>query len=168
MAVKIKKAHGGKVKGFSMADGNGPATGMPGPTPAPTRPFAPDVISHPRAPVGAGYGMSGGAENPSSIAPGVELSSQMSKVLRDAQNDGEDALGKLIAGGTHDDSRTGIPDIDDEERTVSAEQYPPAHGMKQQQQHDSKQWSSLPATLGASRDDSAARLADRLNDSDDA
>ena len=45
-------------------------TATPQPTPPPTKPLAPDVISRPRSPIGAGYGQSGGAENPSSIPPG--------------------------------------------------------------------------------------------------
>jgi len=98
------------------------------------------------------------------VAPGTELSSAMAKVLREAQDDGQDVLGMIIAGKAHtkDGSNNGIPDLDSEERTVSAEQYPARTGMARQQEPNSTKWASLPETLGASADDSAARRAAEL------
>ena len=127
MAIIAHKKHGGKVKG--AAPGDAPNTGAPGPTPAPVRPVAPDVISHPRAPIGAGYGQSGGSENPSSINPGTKLESAMAANLR-ASVDDDGLLDRIQRLGS---GRGVIADVDlqsPQTRDVSKDPYPLAHGMK--------------------------------------
>jgi hypothetical protein len=127
MAIIVHKHKGGKVKG--AAPGDAPNTGAPGFTPPPTKPVAPDVISRPRAPIGAGYGMSGGAENPSSINAGTKLESPMASNLR-ASVDDDGLLDRLQRQGS---TRGVIADVDlqsPQTRDVSKEPYPTAHGMK--------------------------------------
>jgi hypothetical protein len=144
MAIIAHKKRGGKVKGFGNADGNAPNTGAPGPTPAPVRPAAPDVISRPRAPIGAGYGMSGGAENPSSIAPGTKLESAMAANLR-ASVDDDGLLDRIQRQGS---GRGVIADVDlqsPQTRDVSKQPYPIAHGMK-----GASAGPQVPAKLGES------------------
>ncbi len=140
------------------AVGNAADTGTPI-TPAPRKNVAPDQISRIRAPGPVSYGQNDGAANPSSIAPGTQLSSAMAKSLKEAQ--GSKFLDMVISGALHNDA-SGVPDIDIEERKISADQYPASHGMKSRQESDPTKWASLPETLGASRDDSAARRAAEL------
>ncbi len=144
-SINNKKPHGGKVKGFGLAAGDAENTGMPV-TPAPTRKIAPDVISAPRAATeGHGYGMSPG-NNPSVIPTGTQLLSPMAEVLREAQDDGEDVLGKIIERGVHTDDGWQVRDLN--ETSV------PVHPNAKRQTTPSKIGDvvvgTLPATCGAS------------------
>jgi hypothetical protein len=114
MAIIVSKA----------AKGNKANTGTPK-TPAPTKNPMPDLISRIRAPQGDGYGQNSGPSNPSSINPGAGGPlSPLAKVLMEAGDDGENVLGKIIAGGTAKTSGS------DQTRDVSDKGYPAAHGMK--------------------------------------
>jgi hypothetical protein len=100
--TKVKFAHDteGGTKMSIQAKGNAPvATGMP-------RQPAPDVISNPRS-GGAGYGMSGGAVNPSR-APVGSVRSKLAQNLLDSTDD-DGVLDHIIKNGTarQDDSITG-------------------------------------------------------------
>jgi hypothetical protein len=96
MAVQAKHHKGGKIKGA----GEGPNTGAPGPTPAPTRPALHDLISAPRGPGAiAGYGQSGGANNPSSIPPGTRVVSPLAANLESSIDD-DGVQTAVIANGT--------------------------------------------------------------------
>jgi hypothetical protein len=156
--INQKKAHGGRVKGFGPADGNGPNTGAPGPTPAPTKKVAPDVISAPRNATPEGYGMSPG-HNPSSIAPGEQLLSPMAEVLKEASDDGEGALDRVIGEGTARRDNA----ISDQLRDIAPGNVPDAHGMKRQNDMNALKGASLPTKNGATAaaDDSGARRATR-------
>lgn len=98
--TKVKPAH-------DIAKGNGPNTGAPGPTPAPTRPAAPDVISAPRHATAAGYGMNSDA-GPVSLAPGQQRRSPLAENLK-ASVDDDGCLDRVIREGTArvDNSITG-------------------------------------------------------------
>jgi hypothetical protein len=97
--TRVKPAH-------DIAKGNAPDTGSPGPTPAPTRPAAPDVISRPRAATPAGYGMNSDA-GPVSVAPGTTRQSPLADNLR-ASVDDDGVLDRVQREGTarRDDSIT--------------------------------------------------------------
>jgi hypothetical protein len=88
---------GGPVQ--AKAAGDLSATGMP-------RQPAPDVISAPRS-GGAGYGMSGGAVNPSRVPVGAVRSKLAQNLLDSTDDDG--VLDHIIKNGTarQDDSITG-------------------------------------------------------------
>jgi len=90
------------------AKGNAPDTGSPGPTPPPTRPVAPDLVSRIRAPQGgAGYGQNSSEFNPSSIDPSKQLRSPLGENLKASVTD--EAIDRVIKEGTarRDDSITG-------------------------------------------------------------
>lgn len=124
--INTKKHHGGKVTGASQ--GAGPASSEMQPTPPPVRKYAgpTDVVTHPRKPENVGEGMSGGAENPSSLDPGVSLTSPMGESLKAAQEDGEGALDSVIRDGTA--KRDSL--ITDQLRTIAAGNVRPAFGQK--------------------------------------
>jgi len=98
--TKVKPAH-------DLAKGDGPNTASPGPTPAPTRPIAPDVISAPRKATAAGYGMNSD-NGPVSLAPGTTRQSPLADNLR-ASVDDDGVLDRVQREGTarQDDSVTG-------------------------------------------------------------
>jgi len=158
MAIQIhKKHHGGKVKG--AAPGDMAPTGMPEGFIPPVKPIAPDVISHPRLPVGAGFGMSGGAENPSSLPPGYGgPQSVLGKNLEVA--DGENLLDRIRRMGV---GKSVIADVDlmsPQTRDVSKEQYPAAHGQRSRTADAGSPGGMVPSACGASvNDDSATRRA---------
>ncbi len=142
-----KQHHGGKVKG--AAPGDAPNTGAPGFTPPPTKPVAPDVITHPRAPVMAGFGMSGGAENPSSINPGSKLESPLASNLR-ASVDDDGLLDRIQRMGV---GKGVIADVDlqsPQTRDVSKEPYPSAHGMQRRGIDSGSPGGVVPAQTGNS------------------
>ncbi len=157
--IAHKQHHGGKVKG--AAPGDAPNTGAPGFTPAPTKPVSPDVISRPRSPIGAGYGMSGGAENPSSIAPGYGgPQTQLGKNL-EASVDDDGLLARIRRMGV---GKGVIADVDlqsPQTRDVSKEPFPSAHGMHKPAGSPS---GSVPATTGQPSDDYDARRAAMLKE----
>jgi hypothetical protein len=95
------------------AKGDAENTGAPGPTPAPTKETA----------FGRGSYGANAYGGPSSIEPGAKSSSPMADAIRDAQNDGQDVLGKIQAHGV-----TGSPSP--QTRAISSEPLPPAHGMR--------------------------------------
>jgi hypothetical protein len=123
------KKSGGRVKGFgNSAAGDAANNGMPV-TPAPVRPVAPDVVTHPRQPIGASYGMSGGSENPSSIPPGSTLQSSLATNLR-ASVDDDGLLDRIQRLGS---SRGVINDVDlmsPQTREVDATPLKASHGMR--------------------------------------
>ncbi len=89
---------------------------------------APDEITNIRNPKGIGYGANG--PQPSSVAPGTAVESPLGANLRQSSDDGENLLGKIIAGGLRGDCPDNIPDVSDEQRTVSAGSYPLSFGMR--------------------------------------
>jgi hypothetical protein len=99
--VKFSKDTEGGSKMAVQAKGNAPATGM-------ARTPAPDVISKPRGGTVAGYGMGGGANNPSSVEPGKAVRSLLGQNLLDSVDD-DGVLDHIIQKGTarQDDSITG-------------------------------------------------------------
>lgn len=112
MAVQVK------------APGNAAPTGAPGFTPPP-KAQAPDQISRVRAPTAQSPGQNG-PNNPSSIPAGTQLLSDMAKVLKQGQDDGEHVLDKIIGGAARGDV-----EITSELRPVTAEQkVPTTFGMK--------------------------------------
>jgi hypothetical protein len=139
MAVQAKH-HGGKVKG--AAPGDAPNTGAPGPTPAPTRPAAPDVISRPRQATPAGYGMNSDA-GPVSLAPGVTRQSPLADNLR-ASVDDDGVLDHVQQFGTarRDDSITG------QLRKIADGNVPTSYGMKDANTGGAPR-GTIPSTLGA-------------------
>lgn len=126
---------------------------------------APDAIDMIRNPKGQGYGSAG--PQPSSVAPGHAVESSLAANLRESQDDGEGTLSKIIQGGLRGTRPDGIPDIADEERTVSATPYPPAFGAEGQQDAKAALTARLPDKLGAGPDDSAARRAAGLKQAGD-
>ena len=150
MAIIVhKQRHGGKVKGFAPGDALDTAT--PQPTPPPTKPLAPDVISRPRAPVGAGYGQSGGAENPSSIAPGYGgPQTQLGKNL-EASVDGDGLLARIRRLGT---SKGVIDDVDLQSPQTRNEDYAdakfPAHPNMKPANVGGAPRGTVPLSTGAS------------------
>jgi hypothetical protein len=148
-AATGKKRHGGTSGGGAPtvnATGNAPNTGAPGPTPAPTRPLAPDLISRIRDPQeGARYGQNSGAENPSSIDPGQQLLSPLAANLKSSVHD--DAIDRVIAEGTarQDDFITG------QLRAISDKNVPNHPAMKSPNRAGGTyDFDSLPAKLGTS------------------
>src|SRR5579864_8112205 len=127
MAMQIKHHKGGKIKGAgdipATAAGNAPTnTGAPGPTPAPTRPAAPDVISAPRHGTPAGYGMNSDA-GPVSLAPGLQRLSPLATNMVATRDD--PALAAVISGKPiGNDGPTG------QERPIDPTPYPTTHGMR--------------------------------------
>lgn len=135
----------------TKAKGNAPATGMPGPTPAPARKYTNPVLTERVEPTG--YGM---AKNlgPSSVEPGQVETSPLADELKrvNALGDGGDHLQDVIDHGTarNDSVELQAPQT----RAVDSTMLPPAHGMKRQTAQSSKpgdvQVGSLPAKLGTS------------------
>jgi len=117
--TKVKPAHDVEAS----AKGNAPATGMPK-QPAP-RPVAPDQISSIRKPSPQGYGMNGGAVNPSSIPPGANVMSPMAANLKASSEDGEGVLDTIIAHGTKLDT-----EITSQLRKIAPNNVPDAFGME--------------------------------------
>jgi len=119
-----KKHHGGKVKGFGVsAPGDAVNNGAPGPTPAPARKIAPDVISAPRQPSPGIIG-----SRAVSIPPGTQAPTPMAEVLRQDGDDG--TLERIIREGTAKN------DFADELRTVDASPIKAAHGMRSRTAND--------------------------------
>jgi len=113
-----KKHHGGRVKGFGVsAPGDASNTGSPGPTPAPTRKIAPDMISKPRQPSSGLIG-----SRAVSIPPGTQAPTPMAEVLRQDGDDG--TLERIIREGT------AKKDFADELRTVDATPLKAAYGQR--------------------------------------
>src|ERR1700731_1274588 len=90
--TKVKPAH-------DIAKGNAPDTGSPGPPPAPTRPAAPDVISHPRAGIAAGFYGGNADSGPVSLVPGTTRQSPLADNLR-ASVDDSGELDRIQREGT--------------------------------------------------------------------
>jgi hypothetical protein len=122
---------------------------------------APTAVDNIRNPKGQGYGANG--PQPSSVAPGHAVESSLAANLRESSDDG--SLGKIIGGAAqHSNIADGLPDISDEQRTISARGYPASHGLKGQQAPLADIGkNSLPKSNGASAaaDDFAARRATR-------
>jgi hypothetical protein len=133
--TRVKPAH-------DIAKGNAPNTGAPGPTPAPTRPSAPDVISAPRKGTAAGYGMNSDA-GPVAIAPGATRQSPLADNLR-ASVDDDGVLDRVQRDGT------ARPAPDWQTRTVSDKGNPAAHGMASRQSNSGSPGGTIPAKIGAS------------------
>jgi hypothetical protein len=113
MAIIVKEA----------AKGNAPNTGAPGPTPAPTRPAPPDMVTNPRAPHGTGYGTNQDA-GPASIEPGTTRASALAANMR-ASVDDDGCLDRIQKNGTRmDDS------INTQLRKVAADPYPTTFGCE--------------------------------------
>jgi hypothetical protein len=139
--TRVKPAH-------DIAKGNAPDTGSPGPTPAPTRPAAPDVISAPRRATAAGYGMNSDS-GPVSLSPGMTRQSPLADNLR-ASVDDDGVLDRVQRQGTArvDDSITsqlrsiGDKNVPDHPAMASARSRQPTYpGPKS---------ATLPATTGKS------------------
>lgn len=132
----------------TKAAGNRADTGTPE-TPAPVRTYVnPNLHVREFKP---GYGTNND-DGPASVPEGHARTSPLADELKRASDDGEHALDKLISAGLHDDSRAGIPDINAEQRSVSAVEYPAAHGARRQQEPDARKWGALPESLGAAPD----------------
>ena len=127
--------HGGKIKDLGdPAAGNGPATGM-------QKTPAPDQISRPRGSAAAGYGQSGGANNPSSIPPGTRVVSPLGLNLESSVDD-DGVQAAVIGKGTarNDDRvRNQLRDI--------AKGGVPTHPFMS----GASKGGTVPATIGASR-----------------
>lgn len=147
MAMQAKHHHGGKVKG--AAPGDAPSTGTPEGFVPPVKPLAPDVITHPRMPVGAGYGQSGGSENPSVMAPGFGgPQTPLGKNL-EASVDDEGLLARIRERGV---GKGVIADVDlmsPQTRDVSREQYPSVFGQTRRQADEGSPGGTVPAACGA-------------------
>jgi len=96
MAHQAKHHHGGKIKDLgnvtTEAASNGPPTGM-------QKTPAPDQISRPRGSAAAGYGQSGGENNPSSIPPGKRVVSPLGANLESSIDD-DGVQAAVIGKGT--------------------------------------------------------------------
>ncbi len=99
-----------------------------GPTPAPLKPAAPDVISNVRAPGKSGLGMNG--VQPSALRPGETKQSVLADNLRQSSNDqdGESILDRVQRLGV---ARAGdaVDTMAAQTRAVDATPFPPAFGM---------------------------------------
>lgn len=104
------------------APGDGPATGM-------SKTPAPDQISNVRAPSQAGYGMSGGPNNPSSIEPSRAVESVLGSNMRQSSDDGEGLLDRVQRLGVAK-SGDAVDMMASQTRHVDDTPYPPAFGMK--------------------------------------
>jgi hypothetical protein len=133
----------------TTAKGNGPNTGAPGPTPAPTRPArpnAPDLVSSIRDTQGGNaYGQNSPQGNPSSVAPGKQLLSPLAANLKSSVDD--DAIDRVISEGTarQDDFITG------QLRQIGDKNVPDHPAMKSPNRAGGTyDFDSLPAKLGTS------------------
>jgi len=93
---------------------------------------APDELTQIRSPRGGtSYGQN--TPQPSSVAPGKAVQSDLASNLRDSQGDSEDVLSQVIEKGVAGRADDVPADGNDQLRTVSNKMLPPAHGMKRQQ-----------------------------------
>ena len=123
-------------------------TGSPGPTPAPTKTYvSPDPAQTRVFTPGYGTNSDPGA---SSAPQGHQRSSALADELRrvNAQSDGGDILGGIIAVGTgrsNDSGETMAPQT----RHVDPTGYPAAHGMKSRQADSGSPGGTVPSKTGA-------------------
>jgi hypothetical protein len=145
------------------AAGDAANTGMMK-TPPPTRPAVDDDVTSIRHPSPPSYGRSHPGFNPSSLAPGKTLSSDLAKNLAassSAEPDGSESLLDRIA-------RLGVAKSGDQvdlqspqTRKVDATQLPASFGLKNQS--DSAKAVRIPSTMGSSpMADEMKRRADAL------
>lgn len=93
---------------------------------------APDEVTQIRAPRGGnGYGQN--TPQPSSVPPGKAVESILATNLRESQADAEDVLSQIIAKGVAGRGDEIPADGSLQQRAISAQSYPLAHGMKRQQ-----------------------------------
>ncbi len=124
------------------AKGNAAPTGMPK-QPA-MKPVAPDQISSVRKPSAQGYGMNGGAINPSVIPAGANVMSPMAANLKASGDDGESVLDHVIAHGTKLDD-----EITSQLRNIEPNNVPDHPAMTRRGPGDGSPGGIVPATTGA-------------------
>jgi hypothetical protein len=136
MAHQAKHHHGGKIKnlGNPTAVSNGPPTGM-------QKTPAPDQISRPRGSAAAGYGQSGGENNPSVIPPGKRVASPLALNLESSVDDDGVQAAVIGRGTARNDDR-----VRDQLRDIADKNVPTHPHMS-----GASKGPTIPATIGASQ-----------------
>jgi hypothetical protein len=125
------------------AKGNAPATGNPGPTPAPVRYANPSMAERDFTP---GYGTNH-APGSSSLTPGQKMTSPLADDLKRkaADSDGGDLLQAIVEGGTARGNAARVELQSPQTRSVDSNSLPVSFGMRSRNGDTDK----VPATCGA-------------------
>ncbi len=113
---------------------------------------APDEVTAIRSPKGGtSYGQN--TPQPSSVAPGKAVQSDLASNLRDSQADSEDVLSQIIEKGVAGRGDDIPADGNDQLRPVSNKMYPAAHGHVRQQNPDLVFGNAKPSLPASTTDD---------------
>ncbi len=148
MAYQTNKAKRRAIT--TAAKGDAPNTGAPGPTPSPIKKYVNPILVERVEPTGYGQAKNLG---PSSVEPGVTITSPLADELRRvaADSDAGDLIGDIAAHGTARNSSVDLKSA--QTRDVPSDLQPLAHGMKRQTSPSKVgdvSVGTLPSTCGAS------------------